>query len=333
MDELIIADSRVKDLENLFINKTLYLMKLGYDNLLLENKFDQVNDIIDIVKLTRGVGLIYTGIDIAPQVAENIKVNEILVELSENRFKNTIKMLQDEFAHEMRKHPDKRNTTCSYQDEREKIFEEIIRENEERTLNVIYPSTSSRISGNSVEIMTQREEQLDELGRVVDKTLEVLNGISASTINTLTDTPNDTPTTSLLNMDHIGREIQEQEDILDSLSSKRSNATISSRSGSSNQQSSEKTQTMQLLNNISNKLGNEIKLIMKKLMEQSAAMTAMSQQQMVFTQFMNNLPNNNAGNATPSLLNVPTDSGVQNTPNSSDLFVTSNQFAHNIPLS
>ena len=120
-------------------------------------------------------------------------------------------------------------------------------------------------------------------------------------------------------------EVQEQEEILDSLSPNKSNATINSCSGSSNYQS----QTMQHLK----KLGNEIKLIMKKLMEHSAAMTAMSQQQVVFTQFLNNFPNNSAVNTTPSLLNVPIDSGVQNTADASNLFVTSNQFAHNIPLS
>ncbi|CAO1362358.1 unnamed protein product [Diamesa tonsa] len=316
MDILLNADLRAKEIEKLFINYSIALMKAGYIGLLEDKKYDHLDDIADIFHMTRQLGKIYTGIDLAPDMSLNLKVNTVMNDLLANSHKSTPNDFQQEFRYEKERGQHLRNTTNAYQERREEQIKQLIRETERRDLTNT-GSSISNITAQSDNTRTQREHQLDELSRVVEGRLETLNQMSNSL----------SPRQQLAG--------------LNEMSATRSNisnssSVLSSPEGLSNLVSN---QIIQHLSNISQKLderhssnfqqlSQNIKSLIQKLNEQQVVINRMSHQHDVMSQILERIP-------VQSGLTVPNNSSVgAYIPNaSSDTFLSSNQFAQNVPLS
>lgn len=323
MDVLINADLRAKELEQLFINYSLALMETGYVDLKKKKQLDHLDDIADILQMTRQLGKIYTGIDLAPDMSLNFKVNTVLDDLLANPLKSTPNDMLEEFLHEQAKEPHLRNTTNTYQERREENIRQIIKAAEvidfTGSVNSVVVIDNTRL---------EREEQLNELSRVVEGRLESLNQISAARSLNTTSSNTLSP--------------QQQLTSSNNMSATRSNTTTSSSVFSASEGLSNlvSSQIIQHLSNISHKLderpssnflqlSQNIGSLIQKLSEQQVVISRMSEQHDVMSQILEKIPIKSVG------LTVPKDASAgANIPHGlSDVFLSSNQFAHNIPLS
>ena len=327
MDLLIKADKHAKELEKLFIEYTLRLIKKGYIFMAKKKRADDLDDIADVIRMMRQLGRIYTGIDLAPDMTLNKDLNVIMADLQTTPFKATSKKLHGEFLYEMTKAKDQRNTSYYPGDLREEKIKQLIKEAKDRAFAGLQPIKQPRI---------QREEKLNELSRVVQSQFETLNQMSARTPETIN-------ASNLLPL---------QQDDLNEISS---NSRVVPQ-----QQDLASNQIMQHFNHISQKseerhasnfqhLSKEVKEIIEKMNQQQVVISKLSENNnFLMSELLKKGPvgfiqNNAVVDAdipnSSSIMNVGSNIAndvnymLNNPNNSSDLFLSPNQFAHNIPLS
>lgn len=324
MDILLNADLRAKEVEQMFINYSIALMKVGYIGLLNDNEYDHLDDIADIFQMTRQLGKIYTGIDLSPDISLNLKVNTVLDDLLANPHKSTPNDILGEFRYEQAKEAHLRNTTNTYQGRREEHIKQLIREAEQRDLAVT-GSSMSDITTQSDNSRSQRGQQLDELSRVVEGRLESLNQLSATRSSNSTNSSSLSPRQQLAGLHYMSATRSDTSN---------NSSVFNSPEGLSNLVTN---QIIQHLSDISQKLdernssnfqqlSQNIKSLIQKLSDQQVVISRMSDQHDVMSQILERIP-------IGLILPKDTTAGA-NIPNaSSDVFLSSNQFAHNVPLS
>ncbi|CAO1323846.1 unnamed protein product [Diamesa serratosioi] len=109
MDKLVKADASAKYIENEFINYTSHLIQKGYQSLLKEKKFNTLTDISYVIDMYRNLEQIYTGIDFAPDLSVNFRMNKVLNQLNEQEDPLEVQATMKEFEYEMSKPSEQRN--------------------------------------------------------------------------------------------------------------------------------------------------------------------------------------------------------------------------------